>query len=593
MESIKPELKEKFLFIGKLLLMLLFAVACRQPPLYSSNQNTYFLHGLSNIGVGNLNLDWTANTVDPFPVFSSLVSFTYRYLGENIFYIYKIFLTALYAYCIVELGALVFNFKNMGSKYLTLFLLLALLYSGLLASFLIKLPGLWWRYSSIYRPYGILTWGAAEQYIHGPIFQPSSFGVFILLSILVFTRNKPVLAIILLSISATFHSSYLLSAAVLTSTYMGILIVKEKAFRKAIILGTIAMIMVLPTLIYNLKNFGPTSPEIFNQAESVLVNFAIPFHALAAIWLDNLEFLQVVLVALSIFFIRKAKLFPIVAIPFLATIILSAIQILTGNKSLALLFPWRMSVFLVPIATSILFAGLISLMFKISQLKLPIKWFERKPVRFGLFLGGLAILFLALFSERIVKGAQSSFGIFQTFGAFFGFALLTFSLAVPHWKRISMFISMPGVKPIFQSIPILLFIIVFGYLGINNTVNTLRSVHVGVDGSTKFIQSAYQPGDLYLIPPELDSIRIAAGVPILVDLKTHPFKDTEILEWYDRIKSANNFYDSSGETACNVLQEISTKYNITDVMTKLPIVDCEIVHEEYRDADSLIYKINR
>ena len=592
MISIEPKTKEKLLFVGKVVLMLLFALACRQPPLYSSNQNTYFLHGLTNAGVGYLNLDWIANTVDPFPVFSYLVSFSIRFLGGNAFYIYKIILTAINAFCIVELGALVFNFKNMGFKYLTFYLLLAALYSGLLASFLIKLPGQWWSYTSIYRPYGILTWGAAEQYIHGPIFQPSSFGVFILASILAFYRKKPILAIILLAISVTFHSSYLLSAAVLTSTYMGIIIVKEKAYRKALLLGAMSLVLVLPTLIYSIKNFGPTNAEIFNQAESVLVNYAIPFHALASVWLDNLEYLQIILVGLSLLIIRKSKLFPVLVVPYLATIILSAIQIMTGNKSLALLFPWRISVFLVPIATSILFAGLVSISFKIFGRKLPIKWFVVKPVRFGLFLGGMVIMFLALFSERIVEGAQSSFGIFQIFGVLIGFAIFSFSLAVPYWQRISLFFHKRGVKHLFQLMPIILSLIVIGYLGITNTITTLASPQVGVNGSTRFMKSTYHPGDIYLIPPELDSIRIAAGIPIFVDLKSHPFKDTEILEWYDRIKIANKFYAASGAEACSILQDISSKYGITHVVTETTVV-CQIVREEYKDENFIIYRVNQ
>src|SRR5918995_3529910 len=61
---------------------VLFAAAHTQPPLYYSNQNQYFLHGLADAGYGDLHRDWLANTADPTPAFSALVELAYRALGE-------------------------------------------------------------------------------------------------------------------------------------------------------------------------------------------------------------------------------------------------------------------------------------------------------------------------------------------------------------------------------------------------------------------------------------------------------------------------------------------------------------------------------
>ena len=59
-----------------------FALAHTQAPLYYSNQNQYFLHGLAQGGRGYLDRDWLANTADPTPVFSAAVAWTYRHVGE-------------------------------------------------------------------------------------------------------------------------------------------------------------------------------------------------------------------------------------------------------------------------------------------------------------------------------------------------------------------------------------------------------------------------------------------------------------------------------------------------------------------------------
>src|SRR5262245_30272914 len=65
-----------------LLLAAAFALAHTQAPLYYSNQNQYFLHGLAQGGRGDLDRDWLANTADPTPVFSAAVAWTYRHLGQ-------------------------------------------------------------------------------------------------------------------------------------------------------------------------------------------------------------------------------------------------------------------------------------------------------------------------------------------------------------------------------------------------------------------------------------------------------------------------------------------------------------------------------
>ena len=52
-----------------------FGVSYTQAPLYYSNQNQYFLHGLAAAGLGDLHQDWLANTKDPTPVFSWIVEF--------------------------------------------------------------------------------------------------------------------------------------------------------------------------------------------------------------------------------------------------------------------------------------------------------------------------------------------------------------------------------------------------------------------------------------------------------------------------------------------------------------------------------------
>src|SRR6516162_3029587 len=82
-----------------------FAAAYGQAPLYYSNQNQYFLHGLAAAGDGLLDEDWLANTADPTPIFSGLVALTARFLHPWVFHLYYALLLALYAAALVGVFA--------------------------------------------------------------------------------------------------------------------------------------------------------------------------------------------------------------------------------------------------------------------------------------------------------------------------------------------------------------------------------------------------------------------------------------------------------------------------------------------------------
>src|SRR5436189_6461634 len=73
-----------------------FGVAYCQAPLYYSNQNQYFLHGLAEAGEGLLRDDWLAQTADPTPLFSGLVALTARYHYPWMFHVYHAILFAVY-----------------------------------------------------------------------------------------------------------------------------------------------------------------------------------------------------------------------------------------------------------------------------------------------------------------------------------------------------------------------------------------------------------------------------------------------------------------------------------------------------------------
>jgi hypothetical protein len=204
----KTLINNKYRFI----LGIVFALSYSQDPLYTSNQNTYLLHGLANSNMGFLSSDWMANTVDPFPLFSSLISLTYSNTSPFFFYIYYAIILGVFIFSIMGITSELWNKNRSHTESLTNFVFITGICSVAFSYIALNLTGN--ALSSI-----VLN-GVADQYILGSIFQPSTFGVFLLLSIYVFLKGKPFFSVIFLGVAASFHPTYLLGAATLTLSYM-------------------------------------------------------------------------------------------------------------------------------------------------------------------------------------------------------------------------------------------------------------------------------------------------------------------------------------------------------------------------------------
>jgi hypothetical protein len=344
------------------LLTILFAIAYTQSPLYTSNQNQYFLHGLAKAGFGYLEADWLANTLDPTPLFSWLVATTFRFTRlEALYYVYYALLMGLYLYCLFGIGDAIFNLKHSRTKTILFIALLFVIHSAALRFTLSRTIGVNWTY--------VLEDGVADQRMLGPVFQPSTFGVFLLLSVYLFLRQKPILAVLATILAATIHPTYILSAAILTATYVLVTYHENRNLGRSFLIGSIALLAISPTLIYVYTAFAGSSSEFTAQARHILVNFRIPHHADISQWFDATAIVKILLVIIALYLIRKNRLFFVVLIPLLTASLLSIIQLLTGNNFLALLFPWRISILLVPLSTTLIVAFLVTNLLTCSRIQ--------------------------------------------------------------------------------------------------------------------------------------------------------------------------------------------------------------------------------
>ena len=321
---------------------VLLGLAYGQSPLYTSNQNLYFLHGLAQAGQGLLAEDWLANTTDPTPVFTWLVAFSVRYLPQAAFYTYYLLLFSVYLYSLRHIADRLFSpERSRTARWLFLALIFAT-HSAALRVLLGRGLGGEWQY--------LFDGGLAGQRLLGTVLQPSIFGVFLLLSIQQYLEGRPYRAVLAAAVAATVHPTYLLGAAVLTVTYIIAEIRANKDYRQALRISALSLALVLPILVYSFRSFFPSAAD----AQGILIHFRLPAHALVSEWFGLASVATLMLLGLALVLTRSTRLFPVLVISIAFGAVLTVLQILAASDTLALLFPWRLSVYLVPLSVAVL-----------------------------------------------------------------------------------------------------------------------------------------------------------------------------------------------------------------------------------------------
>jgi hypothetical protein len=568
----------------------LFSAAYCQAPLYYSNQNQYFLHGLAHAGEGTLNEDRLANTKDPTPAFSWLVEKTARLLPRETFHVYYALLLGVYA---ASLTALFFWLAgpDAARRWPVFLALLFLTHCALLR---------WLSHRLFAFDYPwFLQAGLAGQYVLGPMLQPSSFGVLLVAAVALFACDRPLWAAAALGVGAAMHSTYLLPAALLTLGFQTVLL-RERRFRTALAVGAIALILVLPSVVYALYQFRPTDPETFRRSQEILVNFRIPHHARPDLWIDPVAALQIAWMVLAVFLIRKTRLFAALAVPFALAALLTLVQVLTRNDTLALLFPWRLSAVLMPVATAVILSRLVMLpRGKIAPLPQPVS--EQSAPS-----GATAVPAVNAITQpgqvpsqtRLTQpwhsqhGADSSRSWIEGWPAWIVSAVVIVALA-----KAGVLVSV--TRSAFRGDD--------GELGVLAYVRQHRApgetyfLPVEVPNlaaktrgslSSDFKPLAEKKHDPKIIPIGLQGFRLHAGAPIYVDFKSIPYQDVEVIEWRERLQIADAICSRLREGHVREAVEELRKLNVTHLVwsasQKLLDAGLKVVYE---DATYRVYLV--
>jgi hypothetical protein len=503
--------RKTFLF---LLWSLLFGIAYTQPPLYYSNQHQYFLHGLAQAGYGFLNHDWLANTADPTPLFSALVAFTYRWLHPFFYYLYYLLVLGIYFHALLGIFDHLSGGRGTPRMRLGFIVLVVAVHSALSRWTSAQLFGVDypWYFQA----------GVANQYVLGAGLQPSVFGVLLVLSVSTFLQHRPFLAATWAALGASMHSTYLLSAAFLTLAYL-YLLVRDKRIRTALLVGLWTLLLVLPVVIYNLRTFAPSSPEAFAEAQHLLAHFRIPHHAQVERWLDGIAWGQIAWIVAALWLVRGSRLFVIVFVTFTLSVLLTLVQLVTGNDTLALLFPWRSSAILVPIATAIVLTRIVNRLAGWS------------PSLHG--TRGIEATCAVLLAAFVVGGVFISY-----FGL--GYRTNKEELDLLEYVRANKSESDTYLLPV--------------------ELPRLTSGKRGA-ASLNFTPPPRRNSQKQVISIDLQQFRLFTGAPIYVDFKSIPYKDVEVLEWHRRLLWNDQLYRRRDWNDENIKNELARR-GITHVV---------------------------
>jgi hypothetical protein len=493
-------------YLEATLLAVAFAAAYTQSPLYYSNQNQYFLHGLAAGGLGHLGRDWLAQTRDPTPLFSALVAAGYRHLGEWSFQVAYFLILAGYFLGARWLVMALPGLPDTRAFRLAFAALFTAAHAAVPRVLSVKLTGVDYPW--------YLQAGVANQYLLGPGLQPSAFGTLLLAALAAFARGRPVPAGALAASACLFHSTYLLPAGLLVAGFM-VELVRRGQRRSALVTGCVALAVVSPVIAYTLREFAPSSVATFAEARRILVEVRIPHHTVISRWFAPVDGLQLLWATAGLLLLRRSVLSAALVTAAGLGLALSLLQYATGNDTLALLFPWRISALLVPVATAVVVAR--------------------------------AVAFLP--SSRLVEGIA---------------AIVVLALAAG-----GVWVMAAGVGYATNDAEADLHAFVRSHAGPDDAY--LLPVGVPAVGSgrgsasTTFLPPPRPKPGSNLIPVDWQRFRLRTGVPIYVDFKSVPYADAEVIEWLRRVRQCEAWY--AGDWNAPGRREELRREGITHVVT--------------------------
>ena len=337
-----------------LIALATFAIYLPRP--FFSNQNQYLLHAVA-ASDSRLQPDWLAGTLDTNQFFTRVTTPLFSIAGESAIQ------CSTYIIFAIGLGALLaFTRAIFNSSLIARIVLLVIAIAQSPNIELLHRSGKW--LSSTLVPFQ----GLGGQYIlirEGYI-QPSVGAVFLIVALVLLLRNRIFLAAVSAVLATAIHPSLLFSSLALSGLYLLSQWLSAKSWNSRQFLSYLAFATtnIVITFLLNpnyLKLLSSTGEE-----KRALTRFAferIPHHTLISHWKSSdlyLVGLWIVAIALAFLVIRLRWLGYFLSFALVISLGSALLVEKTRNTSLALLFPWRLSVVLAPLIFALVIGSLIS-----------------------------------------------------------------------------------------------------------------------------------------------------------------------------------------------------------------------------------------
>lgn len=323
----KKNLNSETIFI--IFLSFLFVLTVQIFDIYKGNA-AHLIHSIKFFDSNKLQNDWIANQEHHLPLFTYFNYFLIKIFSKNVIFFIHSFLLALCP--------------------LSLFLISKELFPKLCNR---NLSILWFSLFTILYHENSFFSGVAGQTVIDAGYQPASFAVLFFLGIHFFLIKKNMISIIFICLSASFHPTYVLHSGFLIISILGYQLWTKKYlnfFKETIFY----IILIFPITIFIIINFFLIDKNLILVGQEILLN-RIPHHANIHHWLTYKDFIFLFIYFFSLYLIRKNYRFFIFFLFFgLFPTFITIIQYYINSNSIALAFPWRTSVFIMPISSLII-----------------------------------------------------------------------------------------------------------------------------------------------------------------------------------------------------------------------------------------------
>ncbi|MBL4587172.1 MAG: hypothetical protein JKX84_08980 [Flavobacteriales bacterium] len=447
--------------------------------LFSGNQNIYFLWGMADLLPSVFAADPLLNSPDPYPLFSWLISiFPPQFLQIWTTLIY-ILLNSVYSYSLFGIANRITELYKNEKQLLSFVTLFLFLHSspiwGTYFQTLLNVD-LRWMWDS----------GIAEQGVLRGYLQPSAFGVFFLLSMHQGMKKNYSAAILSLLPAVIIHANYLFLGGLITV----LLLFLSRFEKKSLVSAGFLLLCVAPYSIYILNHFVFLDSEVSSAINAAVnLGFEENIHLNPNNWMNPKFYLQLITMFFGMIFLWKTSLRNIILGITVLGIGLTLTAYLTNNITLISLNPWRFSIILMPISTTIILSKLIG-----SSSWVSVRLFV---------LSAISTISFALIYYRIFGNGTSEFLTNWRIIQLFGFILILSTI----W-----FISKKSILKFLEPMVILGLILV--------GISSLYIDNISRKNSTQFqvisiISKKTEPNTIYIIPPSWTSFRMNAQKAVL------------------------------------------------------------------------------